>query len=104
MISRDTISRLEFNLVLAEIATHARSDATRSIIASTSPLADPDEIRVKSGRITEIRALSRLDIPLRIYPAGVSPRIPTILFQSFGDSFQRIALGIEKNRRLADEV
>lgn len=68
MITPETLKRLEFDKILAEIATQAHSDVTRGRILSTAPLNDIDLIRLVSGRIAEIRSLLAYGIALRLAP------------------------------------
>ncbi len=68
MITPETLKRLEFDKILAEIATLAHGDVTRELILATAPLADMDPIRLTSGRIGELRALSNLGIGMPLAP------------------------------------
>src|SRR6185369_11916210 len=51
MITSETLKRLEFDKILAEIADQAHSDITQERILATAPLDDADRIRIISGRI-----------------------------------------------------
>lgn len=66
MIASETLARLEFDKLLAEIERHAHSSGTIERIRSIRPLADLREIRTISGRISEIRALDRSGISLSL--------------------------------------
>lgn len=66
MITAETLKRLEFDKVLAEISTHVHSDVTRRQLLTTMPQSDRGRICTISGRIGEIRALSGLGIGLRL--------------------------------------
>lgn len=66
MISRETLQRLEFDRLLAEVARHAHSDVSRGQILSIAPLTDRAEIDRQSGMVAEIRALNRLGISLSL--------------------------------------
>lgn len=66
MITPETLKRLEFHKILAEIATHAHSEVTRRQLLATMPQADPDRIRTVSGCIREIRMLAGQGIGLRL--------------------------------------
>ncbi len=66
MIASETLARLEFDKLLAEIYRHAHSSGTIDRIAGIRPLADLREIRTTSGRIGEIRALDRFGISLAL--------------------------------------
>jgi len=66
MITPETLKRLEFDKILADIATQAHSDNTRERILATAPLTDADQIRVVSGRIGELRYLLNFGIGLSL--------------------------------------
>ncbi len=66
MIASETLVRLEFDKLLAEISRHAHSSCTAERIRSIRPLSDLQEIRTTSGRIGEIRALDRSGISLAL--------------------------------------
>jgi DNA mismatch repair protein MutS2 len=66
MITRETLKRLEFDKILAEIATRVQSDVTRQALLETLPRTDSAEIHAISGRIAEIRMLSGLGISLSL--------------------------------------
>ncbi|MFZ4856614.1 MAG: endonuclease MutS2 [Desulfuromonadaceae bacterium] len=66
MITSETLSRLEFDKILAEISRHAHSSATIERISVIRPLDNLVEIRTLSGRIGEIRALGRSGISLAL--------------------------------------
>lgn len=66
MIASETLARLEFDKLLAEISRHAHSSCTVERIESIRPLGDLDEIRITSGRVGEIRALDRSGISLAL--------------------------------------
>lgn len=66
MITRETLKRLEFDKILAEIATRTHSAVTRQRLQETMPLGDTEQIRLVSGRVAEIRRLAGLGIPLRL--------------------------------------
>lgn len=66
MITPETLKRLEFDKILAEIADQAHSENTRESILATAPLSDPDQIRIVSGRIGEIRSLLNFGIGLNL--------------------------------------
>ncbi len=66
MIAPETLSRLEFDKLLTEIARHAHSESSAVLIQNTSPTCNLEALREKSGRIDEIRALQRLGIPLSL--------------------------------------
>ncbi len=66
MIAPETLSRLEFDKLLTEIARHAHSQSSTELIQTIAPTCDLGMLRMKSGRIAEIRALQRLGIPLSL--------------------------------------
>ncbi|HEY4744030.1 MAG TPA: endonuclease MutS2, partial [Desulfuromonadaceae bacterium] len=66
MITTETLKLLEFDKILAEIATLAHSDVTRTQILGTVPLTDGDRIRLTAGRIGELRSLADLGVTLRL--------------------------------------
>jgi len=66
MIAPETLKRLEFDKILAEIATQAHSDVTREQVMAIAPLDDPEQIRLMAGRIDEVRRLISLGIALRL--------------------------------------
>lgn len=66
MIASETLARLEFDRLLAEISRHAHSSSTVERINEIRPLENLEEIRTVSGRIGEIRALDRLGIALAL--------------------------------------
>jgi DNA mismatch repair protein MutS2 len=66
MITRETLKRLEFDKILAEIATRVHSEVSRQLLLDTMPLGELEAIRLISGRVAEIRTLSGLDIGLRL--------------------------------------
>ena len=68
MITPETMKRLEFDKILADIATRVHSDVTRSTVLSVMPQRDAESIAAISGRVAEIRRLSSLGISLNISP------------------------------------
>jgi DNA mismatch repair protein MutS2 len=66
MIVSDTLARLEFDKLLAEISRHVHSSGTAERIQCIRPLYDLQEIRTISGRVDEIRALDRSGISLAL--------------------------------------
>jgi len=79
MIAQETLQRLEFDKILAEIADQAHSDVTREQIMATAPLRDPERIRLIAGRIDEVRSLISLGIALRFTLfADIRPLLETI--------------------------
>lgn len=66
MIASETLTRLEFDKLLAEISRHAHSSCTTERISNIRPLTDLQEIRTTSGRVGEIRALDRSGISLAL--------------------------------------
>lgn len=66
MIAPETLSRLEFHKLLAEIARHAHSESSIECIQAIAPSSDLTLLRERSGRINEIRALQRLGISLSL--------------------------------------
>ncbi len=66
MIASETLARLEFDKLLAEISRHAHSSCTVDRVNSIRPLSDLQEIRTISGRIGEIRALDLSGISLAL--------------------------------------
>jgi DNA mismatch repair protein MutS2 len=68
MITPETLQRLEFDKILAEIADQAHSDVTREQVMATAPLSDAEQIRLVAGRIGEVRGLISLGIALRLTP------------------------------------
>jgi len=66
MITPETLKTLEFDKILAEIATQSHSDVTRAQILAFAPLKSVEQIRTTSGRIAEIRSLLTLGIDLRL--------------------------------------
>ena len=79
MITRETLKRLEFDKILAEIACHVRSDVTRQRLLDSVPRTDGEAIRYISGRIGEIRMLAALGISPRLTPfEDIRPLLETI--------------------------
>jgi DNA mismatch repair protein MutS2 len=66
MITRETLKRLEFDKILAEVATRVHSDVTRQRLQETIPLGELEPIGLVSGRVAEIRTLSGLGVGLRL--------------------------------------
>jgi len=66
MITRETLKRLEFDKILAEISIYSHSEVTRLLLLATMPQADCGRIRAISGRIREIRLLAGQGIGLRL--------------------------------------
>ena len=66
MIAAETLARLEFDKLLAEISRHAHSPCTAERIGAIRPLTDLRDIRTTSGRVGEIRALDRSGISLAL--------------------------------------
>ncbi len=66
MITHETLQRLEFDKILAEIATQAHSNVTRQQLMAITPLGDSGQIRLVSGRTEEIRNLLTHGIALRL--------------------------------------
>ena len=66
MIASETLDRLEFDKLLAEISRHAHSSCTIEKIGKIRPLGDLQQIRTTSGRIGEIRALDLSGISLAL--------------------------------------
>jgi len=66
MITPETLKRLEFDKILAEIASRVHSPVTRQQLQATMPLGDLEQIRLASGRVAEIRRLAGLGIGLRL--------------------------------------
>lgn len=66
MISENTISLLDFDKVLAEIALSANSDISRDTVLAVRPLSDMLEIRKRLDLIEELRCLFYKGDPLRI--------------------------------------
>ncbi|MDD2898776.1 MAG: endonuclease MutS2 [Desulfuromonadaceae bacterium] len=66
MIASETLARLEFTTLLAEISRHAHSPCTNERISNIRPGSNLHEIRTIAGRITEIRALDRSGISLAL--------------------------------------
>jgi DNA mismatch repair protein MutS2 len=66
MIASETLARLEFDKLLAEISRHAHSSCTAERIRNIRPRCDLREIRIVSGRIGEIRTLERSGISLAL--------------------------------------
>lgn len=66
MIATETLARLEFDKLLAEICRHAHSSSTIERINRIRPLNDFQEIRTIAGRIGEIRSLDRAGISLAL--------------------------------------
>ncbi len=66
MITRETLKRLEFDKILAEIATRVHSPVTRQRLQESMPQSDLEQIRLISGRVAEIRRLAGLGIALRL--------------------------------------
>ncbi len=66
MIASETLARLEFDKLLAEISRHAHSSCTVERINTIRPLENLHEIRTASGRVGEIRALDRSGISLAL--------------------------------------
>jgi DNA mismatch repair protein MutS2 len=66
MITRETLNRLEFDKILAEIATRVHSQVTRQRLMEAMPLGVLEQIRLISGQVAEIRRLAGLDVGLRL--------------------------------------
>jgi DNA mismatch repair protein MutS2 len=66
MISHETLKRLEFDKILAEIGSHVHSDVSLARLMDTVPLNDGGRIASISGRIEEIRSLASQGIALRL--------------------------------------
>lgn len=66
MISENTISLLDFDKVLAEIALSANSDISRDTVLAVRPLSDMIEIRKRLDLIEELRCLFHKGDPLRM--------------------------------------
>jgi DNA mismatch repair protein MutS2 len=66
MITRETLKRLEFDKILAEVATRVHSPVTRQLLQDIMPLGELEAIRLVSGRVAEIRTLGGLGIGLRL--------------------------------------
>ncbi|MBL0224167.1 MAG: Smr/MutS family protein [Geobacteraceae bacterium] len=66
MITRETLKRLEFDKILAEIATRVHSEVTRQRLQEQMPLGEMEGIVLLSGRVAEIRSLGGLGIGLRL--------------------------------------
>jgi DNA mismatch repair protein MutS2 len=66
MIISETLKRLEFDKILAEIATRVHSPVTRNVLQETMPQTDVSQIRLIAGRVAEIRRLAGIGIPLRL--------------------------------------
>ncbi len=64
MIASETLARLEFDKLLAEISRHSHSSCTTERVQGIRPLTDLGQIRTISGRIGEIRALNLAGISL----------------------------------------
>ncbi|HEX9006863.1 MAG TPA: endonuclease MutS2, partial [Bacteroidota bacterium] len=68
MIKNETLRILEFDKVLATIASFANCDATRREIHDLRPLSGRPEIELRFGRVEEIRRMTQLGVPLRLAP------------------------------------
>ncbi|MEI8342860.1 MAG: endonuclease MutS2, partial [Verrucomicrobiota bacterium] len=66
MIASETLTRLEFDKLLAEIALHANCNASAELIRFVRPQRDIGSIRTTSARIEEIRQLDRQGIVLAL--------------------------------------
>ena len=66
MIAPETLSRLEFDKLLTEIARHAHSESSVELIHAIYPSCDLALLRERSGRIDEIRVLQRMGISLSL--------------------------------------
>jgi DNA mismatch repair protein MutS2 len=66
MIASETLARLEFEKLLAEITRHANSDCSCRRILSIRPGNDLAAVKITSGRIDEIRSLNRSGISLSL--------------------------------------
>jgi DNA mismatch repair protein MutS2 len=66
MITPETLKRLEFDKILAGIATRSHSQVTRQQLMDTMPLSDAGSINAISGRVAEIRTLTGLGIGIRL--------------------------------------
>ncbi|MBK5276819.1 MAG: Smr/MutS family protein [Desulfuromonadales bacterium] len=79
MITPETLKRLEFDKILAEIATRVHSDVSRRQLMESAPQTDIASIDSISGRVSEIRALSSLGIDLRLAEfEDIRPLLETI--------------------------
>jgi DNA mismatch repair protein MutS2 len=79
MIARETLKRLEFDKILAEVATRVHSDVTRLRLQASMPLGELEAIRLVSGRVAEIRTLAGLGIGLRLAPfEDIRPLLETL--------------------------
>jgi len=105
MIATETLSRLEFDKLLTEIARHAHSQSSVNLIQTIFPSTNLAQLRERSGRISEIRALQRLGISISfsnfedihalldlLKPAGafLTPQ-DLLLFIPVLDNFKNIA-------------
>ncbi|MDO9068868.1 MAG: Smr/MutS family protein [Deltaproteobacteria bacterium] len=66
MIAVETLARLEFEKLLAEIARHSHSGCSGERILAIHPGNDSSAIEATSGRIAEIRALNRFSVFLSL--------------------------------------
>jgi DNA mismatch repair protein MutS2 len=79
MITPETLKRLEFDKILAEVATRVHSDVTRQRLQASMPLGELEAIRLVSGRVAEIRTLAGLGIALRLAPfEDIRPMLETL--------------------------
>src|SRR5450759_3772640 len=79
MITREILKRLEFDKILAEVATRVHSDVTRQRLQASMPLGELEAIRLVSGRVAEIRTLAGLGIALRLAPfEDIRPMLETL--------------------------
>ena len=68
MTTSETMKRLEFDKILADIAARVHSDVTRSKVLAVMPQRDAESIADISGWVAEIRRLSSLGIGLNVSP------------------------------------
>jgi DNA mismatch repair protein MutS2 len=66
MISKNTLSILEFDKLLEIISVPANSDASRKVVMDICPLECREDIEKRLGQIQEIRKMSSEDSPLKL--------------------------------------
>jgi DNA mismatch repair protein MutS2 len=63
---RETLRILEFDKILKTMAGFAHSDVSERAVLEILPIAARDEIERRFGQVEEIRAISRMGVPLRL--------------------------------------
>jgi len=79
MISRQTLSLLEFDKLLTIIAGFASSGASKAAVAELAPFSDPSDVRSRQALIGDILLMSSQNIALALSPfpdiRGLIPKV-----------------------------